>query len=192
MTKIIAFTGIKGSGKDTAAIFFNEIASETNIVNLIVQLAFADPLKLLINKTFDIDHNQADEIKRLNIKPFNGLTLREVYQLFGEAIKSQFGQDIWASLTISQIENFITEIQPDFILITDLRFTREEKFIKKYAKDKNIDLIIIKLENTNIENTDDHISETQIPEIKEDFLIKASTTDEIKIQMEEIYNAISK
>jgi hypothetical protein len=193
MTKptIIAFTGIKGSGKNTASNTFQEILGEKNRVGLTVEFAFADPLKNIIHETFDINSTQADEIKRLDIKPFNGLTLRKVYQRLGESIKSKLGQDVWAEYAITQMQEFIDTIKPDVIICTDLRYTNEENCLRKFADDNNYELYIIKMLNTNLEENDPHISENQIQEISEDFLIKASDTDEIKIQIGEIYNAIS-
>jgi hypothetical protein len=193
MTKptIIAFTGIKGSGKNTASDAFQEIFSNKNNIGLTVEFAFADPLKNIIHETFDIDNAHADEIKRLNIKPFNGLTLREVYQRLGEVIKSRFGQDTWAEFAVKRMQEFVDAIEPDIIICTDLRYTNEEAHLRKFADDKGYDLYIIKMINTNIEEADSHISENQIKDISEDFLIKASDTDEIKLQIGEIYNAIS-
>jgi hypothetical protein len=190
-TKIIAFAGVKGSGKNTAAMEIQRIFGEQRSSGLVVEFAFADPLKNIIHESFDIDNGHADEIKRLNIKPFNGLTLRQVYQRLGEAIKSRFGQDIWADFAVNRMQEFVDVINPDIIICTDLRYTNEEAHLRKFADDNGHDLYIIKMLNTNIVENDQHISETQIHEIKEDFLIKASDPDEIKLQIGEIYNAIS-
>jgi len=193
MTKptIIAFTGIKGSGKNTAAEALLEVFGQNTKDGLAVEFAFADSLKNIIHETFDIDNFQADEIKRLNIKPFNGLTLREVYQRLAEAIKSRFGQNTWVDFAIKRMQEFVDSINPDIIICTDLRYTNEEAHLRKFAEDNGYDLYIIKMLNTNLVENDDHISETQIKDISEDFLIKASDPDEIKLQIGEIYNAIS-
>jgi hypothetical protein len=188
---IIAFTGVKGSGKNTASETFQEIFGSNNQAGLTVEFAFADPLKNIIHETFNIDNNHAEEIKRLNIKPFNGLTLREVYQRLGESIKSRFGPDTWADFAIKRIQEFIDAILPDVIICTDLRYTNEEAHLRKFADDNGYELYIIKMLNTNLVENDNHISENQIHEISEDFLIKASDPDEIKLQIGEIYNAIS-
>jgi hypothetical protein len=193
MTKptIIAFTGAKGSGKNTASEAFQDIFGKNVKAGLTVEFAFADPLKNIIHETFDIDNLHADEIKRLNIKPFNGLTLREVYKRLGEAIKSRFGQDTWAEFATRRMQEFNDAVTPDVIICTDLRYTNEEAHLRKFADDNGYDLYIIKMLNTNLIENDSHISETQIHEISEDFLIKASDPDEIKLQIGEIYNAIS-
>jgi hypothetical protein len=194
MTKptIIAFTGTKGSGKNTAADALLEVFGQNTKDGLTVEFAFANALKNIVHEAFDIDNCQSDEIKRLNIKPFNGLTLREVYQRLGEAIKSQFGQNTWADFAIKRVQEFIDSINPDIIICTDLRYTNEEAHLRKFADDNGYELYIIKMINTNIIENDSHVSETQIKDISEDFLIKASDPDEIKLQIGEIYNVISK
>jgi hypothetical protein len=189
---IIAFTGLKGSGKNTASDEFQKIFGEKTIVGLTVEFAFADNLKNIIHKTFNISNNDADKIKRIDVKPFNGLTLREVYQRLGESIKSEISPDIWAELSMKKMQVFIDTISPDIILCADLRYINEEEYLRKFAESNNYDLYIIKMVNTNIKEDDLHISETQIKDISEDFLIKASDVDEIKLQIGEIYNAISK
>jgi len=188
--KLIAFTGLKGSGKNTATNFLRDIMAKSGQVNLSVEFAFADPLKNIVKEGLGVDDSQEEFLKRSNIKPFNGLTLREVYQLLGEAIKSRIGQSVWVDFTINRINDFTEALTPDYIIITDLRYTNEEAALRKYAEDNGIELVIIKMQNTNLINTDTHISESQIDAINEDFLIKASDIDEIKIQMEEIFNGI--
>jgi dephospho-CoA kinase len=189
---LFAFTGLKGSGKDTAAEALIEIIDE-NEHQFIVQFAFADILKNIIHETFGITLAESEIIKRLNIKPFNGLTLREVYQHLGESIKSYFGEDVWAKITIQRLKEVIQDVNVNFLVCTDLRYPIEEACLKKFCEDEGIELIIIKMINTNIkQNTDNHISETLIEDINNNYEIKADNIHQIKLQMEEIYNAISK
>ena len=190
-TTIIAFAGIKGSGKDTAAAAFEKKYNDYN-EDILFKMAFADPLKSIIHRTFEIDNRESEEIKRLNIRPFNGLTLREVYQNLGEEIKFIFGQNIWVDYTLSKCHSFIEASEPEYILITDLRYINEEKSLREFPEANNYNLYIIKLVNTNQISDDKHISEIQIDLIKEDFIIKASNIEEIKNQIGDIYNAISK
>jgi len=189
--KLIVFTGLKGSGKNTATNALSDIIGWKQAATLTAEFAFADPLKNIVKEGLNIDNSYEEFLKRSNIKPFNGLTLREVYQLLGEAIKSEVGRNIWADLTINRIQDFVNNLNPDYIIVTDLRYTNEETSLRKFADDYGFELYIIKMQNTNLVNNDTHISETQIDDIQEDFLIKASDIDEIKIQMEEIFNAIS-
>jgi dephospho-CoA kinase len=188
---IIAFTGLKGSGKNTASEAFQEIFSKNVQTGLTVEFAFADPLKNIIHNTFNLNSATAENIKRIAIKPFNGLTLREVYQRLGEAVKKEIGPDVWAEIAAKKMQEFIDAVTPDIIVCTDLRYLNEEKHLKELADRNNYDLYIIKMINSNIIEIDSHISESQIKDISEDFLIKAADPDEIKIQIEEIYNAIS-
>lgn len=189
-TKLIAFAGIKGSGKDTAADRFNELFSENNKGSLTVQFAFADILKNIVHETFMLHIEEVDALKRMHIKPFNGLTLREIYQRMGEAIKSRFGQDIWTNETIKRLSDFLDAVQPDIMMVTDLRYTNEEAALRKFADDKGLDLVIIKMINTNLTDGDQHISEIQIPEIKEDYTVEASTVEELNEKIREIYNEL--
>jgi len=188
--KLIALTGVKGSGKNTAADALSKII-ENDVkkmsCNLIVEFAFADVLKNIIHEAFGIENHQADALKRLNIKPFNGLTLREVYQRLGESIKARCGENIWADMTIERIQHFIDGLKPDYIMVTDLRYTNEEVALKKFAEDNGYDLKIIKMINTNSNDIDNHISEQQIDSISEDYEITASNPQEIYEKIRELY-----
>jgi len=184
--KIIAFTGAKGSGKNTAAEYLRDKLERKNA--LIIEVSFADILKNIIHDSFGIKNSQADLIKRMDIKPFNGLTLREVYQQLGEAIKTYIGENIWVNLTLTRTQDFIENLKPDYVLVTDLRYTNEEAALRKFAEDYGYELFIIKMVNKNLpKNNDVHVSETQIDNIKEDFLIEAFNTEEIKNKLEEIH-----
>jgi len=190
MNKLIAFTGIKGSGKDTACNFLIAEFGERVPAGLTVQFAFADILKNIIHEGFNLSNREAGVLKRMNVKPFNGLTLRQVYQQLGETIKSRLGENIWVDITLERLKDFLDTVNPDLMCLTDLRYLNEEAALRKFAEDNGLDLYIIKMINTNLDETDSHVSETQIPEIQADFIIKASTTEEIEIQIQEIFNEL--
>jgi hypothetical protein len=177
--KLFAFAGNKGSGKDTAAAFLKEFIDGDNYY----ECAFADNLKEIVRESLDVVEEDEEFLKRSSIKPFNGLTLRQIYQKLGESIKQKMGQNIWIELALQHID-----LSKDIIICKDLRYTNEEYELRKFCAYEKIDLIIIKMENLNISENDDHISETQIPKIHHDYEIKANNIDEIRIKIKEIIN----
>jgi adenylate kinase family enzyme len=180
---LFAFIGKKGSGKDTAAKILSEQISTDNYL---VQFAFADILKEIIHQTFNIEKDESEIIKRSNIKPFNGLTLREVYQNFGENIKVFFGEDVWAKLTLKRLQEITEDLNSDFIFCTDLRYPIEDVCLQKFCEDNGINFVKIKMINLNDSDTDNHISETNIEKLTFDYLIEAKSVYEIYDKIEKI------
>lgn len=183
---IIAFAGVKGSGKDTSADFIKVACSAENQRSM--QFAYATILKNIVADTFDIDSDSEDLLKRNpNIKPFNGLNLRQIYQNFGENIKTYFGKLVWINITHDLLKGQIHTADADIILCTDLRYGYEQTALKKFAEDNGYDLHVIKVENLNLpKSTDTHISE-QVDNIFEDVLIQASDLNELSSKILDFY-----
>jgi len=174
--KIIAFTGTKGSGKDTAANYIHKKIKESG--REITSFAFADGLKIIVHNTFNISMEDAEILKRDPIFKLGEFTLREVYQRLGEEIKSEFNKNIW----IDQLLNKIEESTSNIITITDLRYLNEEKELRRFCEDNNHTLIIIKMVrvvNMDQMSVDGHISEQETHLIGADFTVTAETPQEI-------------
>jgi hypothetical protein len=128
MLKIVALTGSKGSGKDTVGQL---IASTHDNVQTI---AFADPIKNVINHIFKLDpnnNNEYDVFKREILEYRAGgipkaiaarHVVREIGMLMRDYDDKQFN---------IYVENQI-KAQPDKLwVVTDLRFDNEYSMLKR-------------------------------------------------------------
>jgi hypothetical protein len=157
MIKIIAFAGRKQSGKTTSAEFVSNIftSSMTKKVNI---YNFADPLKndICIN-ILGLTRNQCygtDEHKNELVDCYwdgKQLSAREVMQLVGTDIFRKLQTNVWASATLTKIQNDFNFYNIDLALIADCRFPNEVEAVK------NAGGVVIKL-NRNIYNSN-HDSE---------------------------------
>ena len=155
MTKILAFSGRKQSGKSTGSEYMQALMLENNLSSKIY--SFADPLKKdicmnILGLTYeqcygeDIDKNTVTEVQWEG----NKLTAREVMQFVGTDLFRKMKNDVWASATISKIKSE----QPRLAIIADCRFPNEVDAIK------NAGGLIIKLTRNPFSST--HSSETAL------------------------------
>ena len=87
--KLIAITGVAGSGKDT---FSDRLVDAHGFI----KLPFAAPLKDACGPLFDwpVGMLHTNDFKQF-MDPRWGLQVREVYQRVGDAMKREFGEDFW-------------------------------------------------------------------------------------------------
>ncbi len=184
--RIYAICGKKGHGKDTLAnaiISHNETyqivshAKElknmcSSIFNIEENYFFDSSLK---EKQFDTPINIDDYIDEMN--KITGLDLdkaglkanspRELLQYVGTEYVRNKDEDYWAKILWKSIE------YKEKILIPDLRFKNEVKF----AIENHASIVkIIRLDFDN-ENTDDHLSENDIKNIRPDLTIATKNGD---------------
>jgi len=156
MPKIIALTGAKGSGKDTVA---GIIKSKYDNV---ATVAFADPIKNVIQHIFNLDPTNNDEYDRLKRSDFSVHSsfkdteatttwkhipgrhvVREIGMLMRSYNEKQFTE---------YVEDQFRQYPDKLWVITDLRFDNEYTMLKKWnAK-------IIKINRPRYEY-DGHITE---------------------------------
>ena len=135
--KIIGISGKAGAGKDTLA---QMLVLELYRYGECRTVHFADVGK-------------ASEIKWL------GMTVRELLQKFGTAIREGVDPDFWVKSLFNIYED------KDFIIIPDVRFPNEAKAIKDRGG------ILIRIER-NGAGAGNHISETALDDYKEwDYVI---------------------
>jgi len=188
---IIGFTGEKGSGKDTAASFLEDLIYFHKPELFVSKNAFATPLKKIIHGTFGISDEEAEVLKRTQVKLFNGLTLREVYQNLGESMKSIHGPDVWVNILKETIEKEYLSLGNNIIqMVTDVRYQNEQRGLEDFSEKYKVDFKLIKLVNLNQESQDDkednHISE-RLEGIKPDYIIEAQSVQEIEEKIKDIY-----
>jgi hypothetical protein len=132
MTKIIAFSGRKQSGKSTAGEFLSSFIGINNISLSHKIYSFADPLKqdICIN-ILGMTHTQCygsdDDKNTLTNLVWNGeeLTARRAMEVIGTNIFRQIKTQVWVEATL----NKIAREQFDLAIIVDCRFPNESDAI---------------------------------------------------------------
>jgi hypothetical protein len=143
MTKILAFSGRKQSGKSTGSEYMQALMLENNLSSKIY--SFADPLKkdicmnmlgLSYNQCYgsDEDKNTLTSIRWENIPGYNiswtyssdyhesgFMTARQVMEVIGTDIFRSIKHSVWVDATINKIK----DETPDVAIISDCRFPNE-------------------------------------------------------------------
>ena len=115
MTKVIYIAGYKRSGKDTFGLFLKE-ALEAN-GKKVELVSFADPMKRILATTLGISLEFLDNCKNNSNFPHRGYLER-----FGsEAMKPEFGEDVWVDL----VNKYILRSTADIVIVPDFRFRKE-------------------------------------------------------------------
>jgi hypothetical protein len=142
--KIIAFTGLKGSGKSTAVEILKKYYYNNHSIHI---LSFAAPLKRLVTDIFCLTNNECydPDLKEVVLPNWN-VTPRELLQKIGtELFRNQLtiicpnlqmpSNTIWVSsmyhrIKQIEIENELKGITKSIVLIDDCRFDDEYDAIK--------------------------------------------------------------
>ena len=163
MSKIIAFTGQKGSGKDTAA----------KLIDGAVNYKFADPLKNMLRTLLQTQGCPVDQIERyiegdLKEEPciwLNGRTMRHAMQTLGtEWGREMIHEDLWTEC----MDRRLSVTKDKNIVITDLRFQNEADIVGLYWGQ------VVRIKRGANDNTATHASETELNSIKVDLEINNS------------------
>lgn len=161
MRKIILINGKKRAGKDYIANILKEKLGNCEIMH------YADALKQIISKTFEISLEELDNYKNENVEiTFNGkrTTFRRILQCFAtEAIKPVFGNNIWKRIVLEKIK----ETNAEYIIIPDFRFP--EEYIEGSYTVKVL----------GGEQLDNHISEHALNNFKFDYIIDNTKKEDL-------------
>ncbi len=149
MTKIIAFSGRKQSGKSTGSDYTHSFLTEYGISSKIY--SFADPLKKdicmnMLGLTYDQCYGSDDDKNTLTsiqwknlpglndksysygtklIDPLDYMTAREVMEIIGTDIFRRLNNSVWVDATMRKIK----EENPSVAIIADCRFPNESDAI---------------------------------------------------------------
>lgn len=135
--RLIGLSGAARSGKDTVGEFLEREFD-------FKRYAFADPLKRAAHEMFGLPLEQFYEGDREVVNEFWGFSPRQMLQLLGtEGGRKVFREDIWTKRAEQEwinhqnyVQNFSgggwVDYPPGFrgMVITDIRFENEAKFIK--------------------------------------------------------------
>lgn len=136
MTKIIAFSGRKQSGKSTSGEYVKTLALSINPKIYVRTYSFADPLKNICVDLLgltpqqcwgsDEDKNSLTSLLWENMPGYNGnltgyMTAREVMEYVGTKMFRKMKDDIWVKSTLTAIQ----KDNADIALLLDNRFPNE-------------------------------------------------------------------
>lgn len=160
---LIGIAGKKRSGKDTAADIIRK-----NLKGNCLSFAFATILKEVVQKVFLISDEEMNNQKEVKIERL-GYSPRLLLQKFGDHFR-----EINSNVFIDYMEHKISN-QTNNVIITDVRFDNECRFIKK----NNGILIGIdaeeRLKSTVVDN---HVTEKGVSKDLVDFWVTNNGTKE--------------
>lgn len=164
LPRIVALCGKKRCGKDTIAEYLNAKYGYKNV-------KFAAPLKDAVQALFGFTYDQVENTKD-DIDPFWGITPRNAMQFIGvEVAQIQFQgliPDIGRGFFVKSL---LAKYKQENIVISDMRFLHEYKAIKEIPGS-----LIIKIHRPNVDDGDEHISETELNIIAADYTVENNGT----------------
>jgi hypothetical protein len=135
--KIVALTGPKGSGKDTVAEAIKSIYGHEYDVE---SIAFADPIKKVIQHIFNLDvtsNDEYDRIKRTDIEYYlpdighktvpGRHVVREIGMMMRNYNVNQFTDYVDSMFTLNRMND------RKIMVVTDLRFDNEYMMLKSWG-----------------------------------------------------------
>lgn len=178
MTLILGIAGKKRHGKDAVAQALMNFG--------FLRIAFADHLKWMSMHTWDLSFEQVygDALKEVADERW-GLSPRHLLQTLGTQVGREIHSDTWIRKTFSTISKgargepvFLPDLQartysevqydPSYAQrwsIPDCRFPNEAEAVKAAGG------VVVKVIRPSILSADTHASETEVDNIKEDYLI---------------------
>ena len=180
LPKLIGLSGIKRSGKDTAGDY---LIKNHNYI----KYSFAGALKKACGEIFMFDYEQTDGSKKEDYDERWNINPRKVFQRFGTELfrdsleyffpeMKHLKNNFWIYRFKIWYQEQIKKNPNVRIVVTDVRFINEADIIKELGG------IIIKINRNNLKNIDNHSSEINILNIKEDYKVNNSST------LEKFYN----
>ena len=140
---IIAFCGLKTSGKTTAAEYLTHRGFKRE--------SFASPLKEAAKIIFQLDDAQVYGDKKEVLDPRWDKTPRSILQLLGTEVGRSIDDEVWIKNMQSRLEN------AQLVVIDDCRFPNEAEAVKKMGG------VVVGIKRPGL-TIDDHPSELELME----------------------------
>jgi len=154
MTRLIAIVGRKGSGKSLTAAYLKD-AHEFKVIK------FADTLKDML-KVAGLNYNHLEgELKEKPCELLCGKSPREAMQTLGtEWGREMIGDNFWVNSWSKRAADYLRISHKNRVVVDDLRFLNEARAVIALGGK------IIRINRPSIQNTDTHISENEMDQIK--------------------------
>lgn len=181
MKNVILINGLPRAGKDTMADYLVQNYNYHKI-------SFADELKDIICRTFNISRDELDYFKNENINLYyednlKCINFRELLQRFAtEGMKPTFGNSVWADLVYSKIMNS----KHNNIVVPDFRFLCE------YQNRDNLNIKTILVKDDRELPLEGHASDVELYQnnFKFDYSLYNNKTEKFFKEIDEIIKLI--
>lgn len=188
---IVALTGPKGSGKDTVAdLLIGHYQAQWKTVH---RLAFADPIKKMIQHIFQLDNRMNDEYDKFKRSTIDVFTEDNIMRsVSGRHVVREIGM-LMRNYDEKQFNNYIEEqfkavhfANNHVFVVTDLRFDNEYTLLRQWGAK------IVKVERPGY-HYDGHITERGFEEELVDFTIhNKGSLLELTESVQDLITALSK
>lgn len=185
-SQIIAVCGYKGSGKDTIAEY---LSIQYDYEHIKISNKVKEIVKILFNITDEDYDNKKEEINEIW-----GVSIRQMMQFIGtdmfqykiQELLPDINRNFWIkALLESEIKDRLYFDNDYKVVISDLRFMHE--YMSLMDLDANV--VIIKVENNNLIQDDNHISENEFNNIPYDYVVNNSyNIEDLYNQLDNIFN----
>ena len=149
--QIIAFTGRKGHGKDSAAAPILEIRHPKSVLKVWTQVNFSDAVKQICMRAFGLTTEEVYDplVKGVKLTAYPYETPRSIMQRVGTDLFRKEWPNVW-------VEAWEREaIRHPHVVVTDLRFLNEFNMIKRRWG------VVIRVKRPGMNDSDEHQSETE-------------------------------
>lgn len=150
--QIIAFTGRKGHGKDSAAIPILEIRRPESLLKVWTQVNFADLVKEVCMRVFDLTAEEVYDplAKGVKLTKYPLQTPRSIMQRVGTDLFRNEWLDVWVEAWEREAEKH------SHVVVTDLRFLNEYNRVKRHWG------TVVRIHRLGMNDSDEHRSETEM------------------------------
>lgn len=175
---IVAFTGKKFSGKDTAS---------RGLPSTFIPLSFADPLREVCRTVFGVTAEQMSdpELKEAPLTTWPYKSPRALMQEVGTDLFRERFPGVWIEAFKRRVAAIKKIVGHDDVRATDLRFLDEARAVRELGG------IIIRVVKPDLESADPHVSETEMDRIVADAtVVNSGTVEDLQHQVALIHHSL--
>ena len=150
--QIIAFTGRKGHGKDSAAFPILEIRHPKSVLKVWTRVNFADVVKEVCMLVFGLTAEEVYDpfVKEVKLTRYPLETPRSIMQKVGTDLFRNEWPNVW-------VEAWKREARKhSHVVVTDMRFLNEYNMVKRHWG------TVVRIQRSGIDDSDEHQSETEM------------------------------